>query len=433
MKIKVYNDNIVSKSFRDRGNSTAQFYPIGLTEDLTKLTKQEDIVLIDIYNSVPEISSIINYISQICAKIPYKFVQIDSDKEEKEIEKPELNALLQSPNYYQNNSEFTKQAIVYYLLLGNTYINKYKAVGFKMPKFLYLLPPQYVNIIFEKMQSNVVDPNADFRTNDIKYYQLKYGSDFQSNIEPKDIIHYKDTTVLFLNGNYANGFSRVFSAIMATKSLRAGYEAKYSFYKNRGAMGILTNANEQGVMILDDKEKDDLLRRLKNKFGLRENQNIVDIVDQPLNYLDISPDFSGLQINENNEADFRALCKAIGGFPSVLLNDNRTATYNNLKEAQKTLYTNIITPILIDYYEKLTIGFGLNKENQAIKPDFSDIEALREDNQDVQRANSLNERWTGAMYNNNAITLNQYLELNGLDPVPYGNKRKFELETNAGT
>ena len=66
--------------------------------------------------------------------------------------------MLSKPNPYQNESNFLKSIIIQHLLHGRCYINKFTAVGFKIPSYLYLLPPQYTKIIFEQMQYDITVP-----------------------------------------------------------------------------------------------------------------------------------------------------------------------------------------------------------------------------------------------------------------------------------
>lgn len=421
MKIKVFGD-INQKSFRERGGGSRQFMSLDLVRDqLSGKKEQNDIVLIDMYNSVPELAAPIDYISTQFAALEFKFIKRQANKKEKDVSLPEFEALFYNPNPYQNNSKFLKTACIQYYLQGNVYINILKGVGLNKPSYLFLLPPQHVTPIFKQMQYNSVDPNADFRFNEVTSYQLEYGYSFNKTITAEEIIHISDSQVDFDNGKYIKGQSAAYRGIMATKAIKAGYEAKYAFYKNRGALGLFVNNDPDGVQ-LNPKEKDELLNNLKNKFGLKEGQHLFNYVNHNLNYLNISPDFSGLQINQNNEADTRAICKAIKGFPPSLLMDNRIALLRNEPETDRRLFKNIVVPFAYDFCEALSIGLGLSKDNIWLVPDLEKIEALKPDQQREEGILDTKQSRLERLYELRLITGDFLLESVGIEKGGYGLK-----------
>lgn len=418
MKIKVFND--VNKLFRERDGGNRQFTSLDLIrEQLNLKSSQNDLALIDLYNTVPELSSPIDYIATQFAALTFKFVKRQANGKEKDISLPEYETLLANPNPYQNNSKFLKTACIQYHLQGNVYINKIEPVGINKPSYLFLLPPQHTNPVLEKMEYNGIDPNADFRFNQVTSYQLKYGNKLNKFIQKEDIIHVSDSQLDFDNGKYIKGQSCAYRGIMATKSIKAGYEAKVAFYNNRGVLGLFVNNDPDGVR-LGVKEKEDLLNNLKKKFGLKEGQHLFDYVNHNVNYLNVSPDFSGLQINQNNEADTRAICKAIKGFPPSLLMDNRVALLRNEPETDRRLFKNIVLPFAYDFCEGVSIGLGLSKDNIWYVPDESKIEALKED--ELAKENMLDTKQARLerLYNLKLIT-GSYL----LDEVGINNNNNF--------
>ena len=421
-EIKVFGDNLVNKSFSDRSSSTGsrQFTPLNLFPEQQK-SEQNDLILIDMFNSVPEFSSPIKYTANVAALIPYKIVKVNNKGEETPVNRPDINALLDNPNPYDSRINFLRKTFINFILFGNNYTNRWKGTGsMKIASYLYLLPPQYISLIFQKMQSNQVDPNADFRTNDITGFRLKYNS-FDEVIPFDEVSHFKDSQVNFDNGAYAKGQSRGYSAIMATKTIKAGYDAKFAIYKNRGAMGLFVNKDPDGV-VLDPKEKRRVLKDFKGTYGLNEEKNLFKFVDKNIEYINISPDFSGLLINENNEADFRAICKAIGGFPPALLMDNRVALLRDGNQADRKLYINIVQPIVNDYYEMLSKDMQLSKDNIFIRPDYSGIASLSEDlNRKSNTLKTTNDRML-SLYDVRLVTGDQVLEAQGLEPQNLGLK-----------
>lgn len=387
--IKVFPDNQVNKSFRDIDETRNRFYSLKDIKSLlgdSSEVDQNDELLINMFDTVPEFGAPIDYIATVFASMNFKSIKYDKKGNEELVSIPEFDNLLAQPNPYQNNSDFLKTACIQYFLNGQCYINKFIGIGLRKPSYLFLLPPQYTSIVFEKMQLNSVDPNADFRTNKIIAYKLKYGYSFEKNIDINDIIHIKDSQVNFDDGKYAKGSSRGYKAIMAAKSLKAGYEAKYVIYHNRGMMGFFKNNDPDGHL-MDNKEKNRLLDTLKNKFGLRQGQYLFDYINHNIDYVNVDIDFAGLRINENNEADFRSVCKALK-FPPSLLSDNRVALLRDAPAQGKKLYNDVVLPFAIDFWEKMSIGLGLAEQGIWYVPDISNIDILQEDMEKKLRINS---------------------------------------------
>jgi len=420
-KLDKITDNITTKSFRENGGNWNPSYLLNIFGNQTSTTKS-DTVLLDMFNSVPELSAPIKYCANLAAKIPYKIVSYTNTGEEILIKLPDIDAILKNPNPYQSSTNFLRTTFINYMLFGDNFTNIHKGVGsMKFASYLYILPVKYVNIIFDKMQHDKVDPNVDFRDNYIKYYQLKYGINNVKNIAPKDISHFKDSQINFDDGQYAYGQSRAFSAIMATKTIKEGYEAKYHFYINRGAWGMFTNNDPDGV-ILDPKEKQRVLDDFKYNYGAKEGRSLFKFMNHNMQYQNISPDFGSLNINENNEADFRAICKAIGGFPPSLLMDNRVALLRNGAETLKQLYNSIIQPMVDDYREKQSVDFGLAKKNQWIVPDYSKIEVLQENLSTKEDILTKQNNRMLSLYNAGLVTGDEVLESQGLKPTGQGYK-----------
>jgi len=432
MEIKLFDkiDNITTKSFQERNISwTPNSSQLNLLSNQTSTTKS-DTVLLDMFNSVPELSAPIKYCANLAAKIPYKTVSYNTKGEEIPIKLPEIDKILDKPNPYQSSTNFLRTTFINYLLFGDNYTNMHRGIGsMKFANHLYLLPVKYVNIIFDKMLYDKVDPNVDFRDNYIKYYQLKYGINNVKNIAPKDISHFKDSQLNFDDGAYAYGQSRAYSAIMATKTIKEGYETKYHFYINRGAWGMFINNDPDGA-ILDPKEKQRVIDDFKYNYGAKKGGSLFKFMNHNMTYQNISPDFGSLNINENNEADFRAICKAIGGFPPSLLMDNRVALLRNGAETLKQLYNSIIQPMVEDYRETQSIDFGLAENNKWIVPDYSKIEVLQENLSTKEDILTKQNNRMLALYNEGLVTGDDVLISQGLKPTGRGLKSKENNNEN---
>ena len=417
MEIKIFNNKTVNKSFRERSGGVSTFQSLESIQNLfnnQSKAEQNDFVLLEMFNTVPEFAAPIKYSANLAARVPYKIVEYDNKGNEIRLNIPEVSNLLDNPNPFQSAINFKRTSYINYQLFGNNYTNIYKGIGsLKLANWLFILPTQYVSIIFEKMQCDKINPDADFRTNEIISYTLKYANSNIPTIPKEEISHFKDSQMNFDNGTYAKGQSRGYSAIMATKTIKAGYEAKYSYYINRGALGMFINNDPDGVR-LDPKEKRRVLDAFKTTYGLKEGQDLFQFINHNMTYQNIAPDFSGLQINENNEADFRAICKALGGFPPSLLMDNRVALLRDGNQKKKELYEAIIIPMVNDWHQKKSVDLGLTKKGVWIIADYSKIEALQED---LVKKGSINKSYSEGIskvlndFNSNQLSYVQALYL----------------------
>jgi hypothetical protein len=92
---------------------------------------------------------------------------------------------------------------------------------------------------------------------------------------------------------------------------------------------------------------------------------------------------------------------------------------------------NIVKPIVELFYEALSEGLGLTAIGEALKPDFDDIEVLQPDKKLEADTAKLNDEIQKQRYNDDLITLNQWLHEIGLEQIPGGDKKRSDMETEA--
>jgi HK97 family phage portal protein len=355
--------------YRLIGNNMAILMP----DNLENYIKQGYAMNSDLY-------SIINYIITSASSIPYELLQKQADgtlKPPNEREERIINFrnLLKQPNPHYSWPAYVEAQLGYKLITGNCYGYKIAAPsGIRKgePLGLYVMPAHFVDIV----GGSITEPVGGYR---IRLLQT-------DPIERELVFHSKyfnpDTNCG--GGSDLYGMSPIKAMIRLLSSSNAGFEANVSAFQNGGATGIITpkptpNDSEQ---IITKEQWDEAKRKwAKNETGTN-NFNKVAFLSQPIDYhrLGLSP--VDLAIIAAMNLTYRQQCR-IFKFPSVLLNDNETSTYNNVSEAKKMFYTDCLMPELNtlyqDMHEWLVVPFG---EDLVLRPDFSKIEVLQENKQE---------------------------------------------------
>ena len=196
--------------------------------------QQDNTLLIDYFNNVAEVAAPVLKYADGAGQVTI------------EANIPEVQTLLDKPNYYQGWNEWFSLLILYKRLFGESIINLFTAKmidsNFTLstkPKSLFLLSPQFTSIELNKIDKR------DFRTNDIVQYI--FDTDEQTmtalKISPKDILHLKEANPNTLNNQYLFGESRYSNCSKNIQSIAEGYGAKVNLYKN-GPRLIITGKNQ---------------------------------------------------------------------------------------------------------------------------------------------------------------------------------------------
>lgn len=131
---------------------------------------------------------------------------------------------------------------------------------------------------------------------------------------------------------------------------RENLDATANLIKNGGMAGIVS-ANIQNdfanAKLIEHAESE-----LRTKFGGGKNYGKIAIVGFPVNYSQVALSASDLGIVDFYKFDLIDVCR-IFSVPSVLLNDTEKSTYNNIIEAQKRFYREVIIPELMDLCDTL--------------------------------------------------------------------------------
>lgn len=268
----------------------------GSKVNINKIYKssQDNKLLIDYFNNVAEV-----------AACPLKYMEGAKQVVVKS-SIPEVQELLDKPNNAQGGDEFRALLILQKRLFGNAFVNGSETItvgSSPNPKQLFLFTPQHTTI-----KTNSQD---DFRFREIELYLFPKNENSNIEIEPKEMLHLKESNPNFDNNSYLFGLSRYVSCASAIQSLIGGYGAKVNLFEN-GPRFIITGKGQGEFASVNETEDIEVVQKRFSLYGWAKGKFNNWITDKPLDVHNASLNVAQLKLTEHNTADFKRLCDAQG-------------------------------------------------------------------------------------------------------------------------
>lgn len=371
------------------------------------------------YEKCPPVNAIINRKAQ--AYINGKTWVLNTQgkakgKESTSAEAKKLQALFKRPNTLQSWKQFEAQGYIYQQTFGFNIVLIIKPVGFKDnidATSLWNIPPSMVDIE---------------ETNKL-FYQTNV-----SGIIKKVVLEYKNTQTvldienLYIMKDFVPSFcslilpeSRIKALEYPINNIMGAYESRNVLINYRGALGILSQDpgnGQYGAIPLTDPQKEQLQQDFR-RYGLTKHQWQFIITSASLKWQQMGVSTKDLMLFEEVQAGVEAVCDAYN-YPYQLMSSAKGTTFSNLKEGKQLLYQDATLPEAESMYEQWNQLFETDKYNLIIDKDYAHIAVLQEDK--VQAAQARKSRNDALLieWQNDLITRNRWLELNGEDPLPDG-------------
>src|ERR1051325_2437791 len=332
------------------------------------------------------------------------------------IEAKKLQALFEKPNPLQSWKQFEAQGYIYQQLFGYTIVLPVKPVGFKDnidATALWNIPPSMVDI----EETNKLFYQSDTK-GIIKQIVLNYkGTQTILNVE--DIYIMKDFTPSFYSLIIPD--SRIHALELPINNIIGAYESRNVLINYRGALGILSldpSGGQYGSMPLTDTQKEQLQQDFR-RYGLKNHQWQFIITSAALKWQQMGVATKDLMLFEEIEGGIQAICDSYN-YPYQLLSSAKGTPFSNLNEGKKLLYQDATLPESESMYEQWNQLFNTKKYNLKIDKDYSHVAVLQEDKlQSAQARKALNDALQ-IEFQNGLITLDDWLEKLGEDPLPNG-------------
>ena len=384
--------NLLSKNNQTTNSQYNQAIYNWLGESLVWNPENDDTYIDEGYRKNATIYSLINIITKAASTIPICVYEKVNDSELKrykamssgtvdgsilhkanlikkqalvQLEDTDLHRLLERPNPAQSYSTFISELIAFGKLTGNRYIYGIGPdTGNNVGKFqeLYVMPSQVMEII----SGGMFDP--------VKEYRVEYNGAY--SIPAEQICHIKDFNPYYDGtGSHLYGQSPLKAGLRSLTTNNEAVQTGVKYLQNQTARGILMS--DEGD--LNEVQAQQLKDKFKQNFQGSNNAGDVIITPKKLSWVNFGLNAADISLLEQYNASIKDLCN-IYSVPSVLLNNDKASTYNNVKEAKKALYQNCVIPELIKVRDELnrwlTPKYG---EKLYIDFDFSVIPELQEE------------------------------------------------------
>lgn len=336
-----------------------------------------------------------------------------------------VKKLLARPNPLQTWKQFEAQQYIYQQLFGYCILLPIKPVGFPNTDAtsLWNIPPfmvdiQETNKLFYQSDANGI----------IKQIVLTY-KDEKTILNASDIYIFKDFTPSF--NSLIIPESRIQALEMPINNIIGAYESRNVLINYRGALGIISpdGKDAAGPVRLGDDNKEQLQSDFL-RYGLKNNQWKFIISSASIKWSQMGVATRDLMLFEEVDDDIQRICDAYN-YPYRLMSSQNTNSLggSDVAEYKRLLYQDATVPEAENMYEQWNIFFGLDQYNLRMEKDYSSVPALQD-----EQINEAVARWRrnqGALieFQNNLMTLNEWRELNGDDPLieEWGNMYYFQL------
>jgi len=302
----------------------------------------------------------------------------------------DLYKLLERPNPLQAFPEFIENLLGFKFITGNTYAHGVELTDGRFGE-MWVMPAQYVRIL----------AGADIEGL-ISGYNLDYIG-YKEPIPAESVMHLKYWNPDYsYAGSHLYGMSPLKAFRRAIKNSNDGSTALSKAFQNMGASGMVF-PDDPDVGELTEEQRSQIERFFKQKGGNPDNYKSVLATSAKFGYTAFGMSPVDLEILSSMRESRRIICNAYG-FPSILLNDSEKTTYNNMQEARKQLYMDVLIPELVRTYSELNRWLTqpykvdgvqkparFNDKNYRIDFDVSGIEALADDMK--AKAEWLNTAW----------------------------------------
>jgi len=329
-------------------------------------TQQDGNLINEGFVSNTDVYSIVKKHTETASSIPFVLNEIDRDGKKEAVTSGEYYDLLQQPNSTQSIKEFKEQATGFLLLTGDTFLNNLVGVGSSVVDEINILESQLTEVQVSKINE------VTGYIWDLDGLVRKYNTE--------EVTHLKYFNPSKLGIKSHRGLSPIQAGYRTLSASNDLITAQASFWKNKGASGILSNGSQAAYT---EPQKKDLQKVIDSKLGGAHNANRVIATTANVSFQQLGMSPSDLKIIESGVLNLRQLCN-LYGHPSALYNDPNGLTYNSFETALKVLYTQAVIPTndrLIEYFNNVVTPGYNRKDNKRyiVEQDLSKIEALQSD------------------------------------------------------
>jgi len=301
-----------------------------------------------------------------------------------------LANLIARPNPWQTGTDLIQGTLTYLELVGNAYWELVRDGTGKVAQ-MYLLRPDRMKI--------VPDPHEKIKG---YLYELR-GK--KVAFDPEEILHMK----------YFNPWDDYYGQGSLTAALQPTILETYAITYNKAL--FQNGAVPGGVLEAEGKPGPDTIERLRKEFDKRHKgvtkSGRTAILTEGLKWKEIARSLADMQYKELRKMNREEILASFG-VPPVMVGIFEYANYANSMEQKKMMWEETLIPKIGLLEDSINIRLAPYVEPAVkIKFDLSDVPALQ---MNWEQEANVGERLT----KNGLMTINEWREKNGLEPVPWG-------------
>lgn len=341
----------------------------------------------------------ISLLARNAASIDWNLYTKNSRGEPSEIEEHPLLKLLDKPNPLQGGSAFFESLYAFYLLAGNSYVER--VIAGKLPYELWSVRPDKMNIVpgVSGLPSMYVFKCAG--------QEVRFPVDQVTG--NSDILHVKT----FHPINQWYGLSPIEPSIYGVDQHNESSKWNLALLQNQAKpSGLLTvemsDMNPTGT--LQAPQKENIRQELANKYAGSQNAGRTMLLEGGLKWEQMGLSPKDMDWMEGKNASARDIALALG-MPPLLLNIPGDSTYSNYKEARMAMYEDSILPMVDLVRDEL---------NKWLVPMFGDNLFLDYDKDSIEALASKRADKFTQMQTSTFLTINEKREAVGYTPLDGG-------------
>ena len=270
------------------------------------------------------------------------------DDEGNELTNDELMEMLQNPNALQSLNEFLEYYIIQKYVYGNQFIYKSQPskLSYKNTLLLSISAENIQPVISGKIyeQKNIRDI--------IKRYELLENGRKVKDLKTDEVLWSKFADI----DNPLMGVSPLKTLKFQLTNTKLAYEHRNVIMKNKGAIGMITNesgtSNGMGFTPVTPEEQSKIAKDYEDNYGVEDGKKKIIISNKPLRWQPMSYPTRDLLLFEEIEANKLAMIDYFG--LKAELFSTKSNTYENVRQAIRGTYQDLIYPIADEFCQALT-------------------------------------------------------------------------------
>lgn len=331
----------------------------------------------------------------------------------------EWDDLFLSPNALQSQRQFFLQGYRYQQKYGYCIIDPTYPAGYSdRPSELRIIP----NWAFEADWTGV-KPGGKPRAAWFNVFGIR------EELDVRHLVFIKDPGSDDFDETTGLPFSRVAPHEGEVSNVIAALNSRGSIITDRGGVGLISNTSKDpagGMPIKEDEQR--RLEAFYNKGGILRRQKKLVVTNASVGYTPMTFNVEELGLHPEHIACVKSFCNTYA-FPFTALAEGFEAKYSNSSNGRRDFQDTTIDPESMDFFEQLSLGLGMYKQNCEAYMDYSGVASVQASMEEKGKGEQAMSKALQTQWNLGTLTRNEIRDRLGQERVarPEFDKYKWEL------